>query len=266
METIILNLSAVGAMVPAALQALRRMPARDTVFWGLLCLAAAAALARAGVLLTGPWQTGFAATLWITVAATSVLFLAVARLVPQAWRLAPLVTCYMIILGILATVWQHVPGRPITADPSEGSWFVFHIITATLTYALVTLAAIAALAAFLQERALKRKRPTALTRLLPPVADCDRLVVGLLVAGEAVLAFGLATGIALNWRETGDILTFDHKTVLTIATFAVIGFLLVAHFGTGMRGRRAARVVLVAYALLTLGHPGVKFVTDVLMA
>ena len=266
MEMIILNLSAVAAMVPAALQALRRSPARDSVFWGLLCLAAVAALARASLLLTGPWQTGFAATLWITVAAASVLFLAVALVARQAWRLTPLVTGYLVILGIMATVWQHAPGQPVTTHPSEGSWFVFHIVTATLTYALVTIAAVSALAAFLQERALKRKRPTALTRMLPPVADCDRLVVGLLLAGEAVLAIGLATGIVLNLRETGDILTLDHKTVLTIATFAVIGFLLVAHFGVGVRGRRAARIVLVAYVLLTLGHPGVKFVTDVLLA
>jgi ABC-type uncharacterized transport system permease subunit len=42
--------------------------------------------------------------------------------------------------------------------------------------------------------------------------------------------------------------------------------LLVAHYRSGMRGRRAARVVLLAYLLLTLGYPGVKFVTDVLMA
>ena len=33
-----------------------------------------------------------------------------------------------------------------------------------------------------------------------------------------------------------------------------------------MGGRRAARYVLVAYLLLTLGYPGVKFVTDVLLA
>ena len=266
MDIVLLNLSAVAAMLPASLQALRKIPARDAVFWGLLLLAAGGALARVGVQLSGPWQTGFAATLWVTVAATSLLFLAVAAMTPQAWRLAPLVTGYMVVLGILATVWQHAPGQPVVTGAAEGSWFAVHIVTATLTYALVTVAAVAALAAFLQERALKRKRPTALTRMLPPVADCDRLVVGLLAAGEAVLAFGLATGIALQWRETGDLLTFDHKTVLTIAAFVVIGFLLVMHFSVGVRGRRAARIVLVAYVLLTLGYPGVKFVTDVLMA
>jgi len=33
-----------------------------------------------------------------------------------------------------------------------------------------------------------------------------------------------------------------------------------------MRGRKAARIVLLAYLLLTLGYLGVKVVTDVLLA
>ena len=43
-----------------------------------------------------------------------------------------------------------------------------------------TLAALAAFAAFLQERALKTKKPTAFTRQLPSVADAEHLVVRLL--------------------------------------------------------------------------------------
>ncbi|HEY4636208.1 MAG TPA: cytochrome c biogenesis protein CcsA, partial [Rhodospirillales bacterium] len=118
---------------------------------------------------------------------------------------------------------------------------------------------------FLQDRALKLKRPTAMTRVLPSVADCEDLLVRLLVLGEIVLAIGLMTGMAVQMRETGHLLKFDHKTVLTVAAFAVIGGLLIAHFKTGLRGRMAARIVLLGYLLLTLGYPGVKFVTDVMM-
>ena len=42
--------------------------------------------------------------------------------------------------------------------------------------------------------------------------------------------------------------------------------LLIADRRTGVRGRRAARYVLLAYLLLTLAYPGVKFVTDVVLA
>jgi ABC-type uncharacterized transport system permease subunit len=62
------------------------------------------------------------------------------------------------------------------------------------------------------------------------------------------------------------LLVFDHKTVLTITAFVVIGGLLAAHYKTGLRGRQAARIVLLAYLLLTLGYPGVKFITDVVLS
>lgn len=77
---------------------------------------------------------------------------------------------------------------------------------------------------------------------------------------------GLVTGMALQYRETGEIVVLNHKTILTIAAFVVIAGLLVCHHGSGVRGKLAARIVLLAYLLLTLGYPGVKFVTDVLMA
>ena len=68
-----------------------------------------------------------------------------------------------------------------------------------------------------------------------------------------------------QFMETGAVLVFDHKTVLSIGAFAIIGALLLAHHKTGMRGRKAARLALLAYLLLSLGYVGVKLVTDVLM-
>lgn len=266
MENLLLSLSALAALVPASLQALRPAPARDAAFWGLLAVAVTGPSTWVLVHMTGTWQTGLAPTLWVTVAATMLLYAVTAATTRQAWRLAPLLIPYMLVLGIIATIWQRAPGQPLVAGDSEGVWISVHIAIAVTTYALVTIAAIAALAAFLQERALKRKRPNDLTRLLPSIADCDRLLVGLLQVGESVLALGLVTGMALQYRETGQIMVLNHKTILTIAAFVVIGGLLVCHYGSGVRGRLAARIVLLAYLLLTLGYPGVKFVTDVLMA
>ena len=133
------------------------------------------------------------------------------------------------------------------------------------TYGLCTLAAVAAAAAFLQERALKGKRPTALSRVLPSISDASRLQVRLLAVSEAVLALGIATGMARGYLSNGRWLQFDHKTLLSGLAFLAIGALLVLHYRSGLRGQRAARLVLVAYLLLTLAYPGVKFVTDVLI-
>jgi ABC-type uncharacterized transport system permease subunit len=65
---------------------------------------------------------------------------------------------------------------------------------------------------------------------------------------------------------SGEFFTLSHKTLLAVLAFLVIGLLLLLHYRSGLRGRRAARVVLVAYLLLTLAYPGVKFVTDVLLS
>jgi ABC-type uncharacterized transport system permease subunit len=54
--------------------------------------------------------------------------------------------------------------------------------------------------------------------------------------------------------------------LLAIAAFLVLAGLLLAQRRWGLRGRRAARYVLVVYLLLTLAYPGVKFVTDVILA
>jgi ABC-type uncharacterized transport system permease subunit len=134
-----------------------------------------------------------------------------------------------------------------------------------VAYGLLTLAAVAGAAVVLQERALKTKRPTAFTRQLPAVADGEALQERLLLASAVVLGVALVTGSALSWRETGMLLRLDHKTVLSLATFLVIIVLLWLHHRQGLSERRAARYVLVAYLLLTLAYPGVKFVTDVVI-
>lgn len=256
--------AAVVALLPAGIAGLRARPKPDAIFWGLLAVAVAGPAALAFARTGGVWSADLATALWVTVAASMALFAVVSAWLGQAWRLAPLLSGYLVLVAILASLWQQVPEKGL-APGGPSSWVAIHIAAAVATYGLVTIAAVAALAAFLQERAIKIKRPTALTRLLPAVAECETLVVRLLMVGEAVLGIGLMTGMAALYLERGTLLAFDHKTVLTIAAFVVIGLLLIAHFRTGVRGRQAARIVLLAYLLLTLGYPGVKFVTDVIL-
>ena len=86
-----------------------------------------------------------------------------------------------------------------------------------------------------------------------------------MTTGAVVLGFGLLSGMAAQYYQTGQLIEFSHKTALSIVTFAIILILLAVHIRTGIRGRRAARYFLVAYLLITLAYPGVKFVTDVIL-
>jgi len=265
MENLLFSFSALVALVPASLQGLRRNPARDLAFWAVLVVAVAGPAAWVLANMAVTWNTGLGAALWVTIAATMALFAIIAAAHRHAWRLTVLLAPYMLLLGLLALIWQQVPGRTLDTGAEAGAWFAIHIAVSVVTYALVTIAAMAALAAVLQQRALKRKRPSGLSRALPSVADCEGLVRRLLIQGEVVLAAGLLTGMAIHHNETGSLIGFDHKTILVIAAFVVIGAMLAAYYISGVRGRAAAQMVLIAYLLLTLGYPGVKFVTDVLI-
>jgi ABC-type uncharacterized transport system permease subunit len=263
-QSLIFGISAVLALFPITIVGFRTNGTRDLLLWGALAFALAGPAAWIFVQMSDAWQTGLSPALWATIVASVLVFIAVVIIVNEAWRLAPLVGCYLILVGFVALVWQQAP-EATQAIESLGVWTTIHIIVSVLTYGLVTLAAISALAAFLQERALKTKHPTRLTRVLPSVLDCEKLLVILLVLGECVLALGFISGIAVNSVNTHPLISADHKTILTIGTFIVIGGLLFAHYRTGIRGKIVTRFVLLAYLMLTLGYPGVKFVTDVLL-
>ncbi len=270
MEDFLFSLSAFAALLPAAFVALcrndggRGEEGRDATFWLTLSVAVTGPLVWVFSNMSGTWQTGLSTTLWVTIAASMIIFSAITVLNDNAWRLTPLLIPYMAILAFFAIFWQHVPeAHPLMNSP--GSWIKAHILISVTTYALVTIAAVSALAAFLQERALKTKRPTTLSRMLPSVAESESLLVRLLIIGEVVLGLGLATGMATQYQKTGSFIDWDHKAILSLSAFSIIASLLAAHFNSGIRGRRVTRFVLLAYLLLTLGYPGVKFVTDVLI-
>ena len=262
--SLLLSVSAVLALLPATLLPLRKSPRRDPVFWLLLAVAVAGPLVVIYVLFAPGWRTGLSSALWLTVAVSLTIYTGLAAFTRSAWRLGPLLLPYLVLFAILATVWQNQPERALTGA-GLNAWTQLHIAFALVTYGLLTVGAVAGLAVFLHERALKLKRPTALTGMLPSVADGQTLQVRLLSAGAIVLGCGLVSGMATQYFIDGALIPLGHKTLLSILTFAVVLALLIAHYRFGVRGQRAARFLLLAYLLLTLAYPGVKFVTDVVL-
>ena len=264
-QSILLNLSALSALLPMSIVAIRRPGRRDGMFWAVLAVAIAGPAVFAVTELSAGRLTSLSTALWVTIAASILVFGALCLAVREAWRLTPLLAPYLLLLGVMGSAAEFAPGQALPPALPQG-WLDVHIVVAVATLGLLTVAAIAGVAVLLQERSLRRKRPSGLAQSLPSVADAERLQVGLLVASEIVLGFGLLTGMATAYMASGVVLPIDHKTVFALLAFATIGALLLVHHRTGLRGRRAARWVLVAYLLLTLAYFGVKFVTDVLMA
>jgi ABC-type uncharacterized transport system permease subunit len=262
--SLVLNLSALVSLLPMSALTLKRPLERGGLFWLLLAVAIAGPAVAAIDKLAQGWLSSLSAALWLIIVASLVVFVVVSAVTTHGWRLAPLLLPYLFLLGIGAAVTEFVPPAAPIAAPDR--WAEVHVLVSVATYGLLTLAAIAGFAVFLQERALKRRRPNPLTALLPSVADAELLQIRLLGASGAVLGLGLITGAATQYVETGALVEFSHKTVLAFTAFVVIILLLLVHHRTGLRGRRAARLVLLAYLLLMLASPGVKVVTDVILA
>jgi len=259
----VLPLTALIALVPAALAAYRPAPRSDLVFWATLAVAIAGPMAWVLALADHGWRTGFAFALWISIVATGAVYAALTGLDRSGARVAPLLWPYLIGLAVIAVIWGHTPERPLHGN--IGGWLWAHIAIALATYALIGLAAVASLAVVIQEAAIRGKRPNALSRRLPAVAEGERFAGRALAGAAVVLGLGLLTGMGLQIVASGEWLRLDHKTVLTVSAFLAILGLLAAHARWGMRGRRGAQIVLVIWLLVTLAYPGVKFVTDVVL-
>ena len=233
-----LNIAALIAVLPATAASLRGLTAEPgRLFWLLLAVAVAGPVVWTVAATHGSWRTDLSFALWVSVSASLTVYAVSAVFSRAVARLAPVFLTLMTLLALLAAVSEGTGGaRDAGAPMADGGWFWLHILVSVATYALLAVAAAASLAALIQERALKRKRP--LTRL-----------AGLHGHGMDELAE----------------LHLDHKTVFAIAAFMVIGALLIAHERSGARGRRVARLVLLAYLFVTLAYPGVKFVSGVLL-
>src|SRR5258708_29004592 len=194
MNSAVLNFAAFLALLPAAVVSFRRQRRPDALFYAVLTLAVVGPVAWVAAQMGGPWHTGFAMALWLTIAATMALFLVLALTTRHAWQLAPLLLPYLVVLAVAALIWQSEPERPMPGAVPAG-WLDAHIVFAVATYGLLTLGAVAGLAVFLPERALKAERPTALTRLLPAVAESETVGVRLLRLAQAVLALGVLRGM-----------------------------------------------------------------------
>ena len=153
---------------------------------------------------------------------------------------------------LLALAWAG-GGTALTESDGSGLVLAIHAGLMLAGFAGLTLAAGMAALYLWQERRLKRHERRVLRVRVPPLDALDRLAARAVLVSLVVLTLGITVGAATF--ERGD---FDAAMAVTFAILGVYATLLLLRH-EGRRGRRAALLNLVGFALVTIVLPITHF-------
>ncbi len=165
----------------------------------------------------------------------------------------------LILLAALTVVFMGPSGN--TLDVATLSWQVrAHVLIALLSYGLLTVGAIVALFALVQERRLQAARISPVSHLFAPLETTERLLFGVAGAGFAGLTLAIASGSLF----VNDLMEqhLAHKFGLSLLAWLVFSILLAGRFFRGWRGKRAIKLYLGGFALLCLAYFGSRFILE----
>lgn len=138
-------------------------------------------------------------------------------------------------------------------------FLVLHVGLVLAAFAGFTLAAALAGLYLWQERRLKSRSASVLRVPAPSLATLDDLEGKTIAFALPALTLGIAVGLLRLRSEGGGL---DALMAVTVVTWLVYGAFLVLRYGVGWRGRRAAYLSLVGFALVLavrLGLPVTHF-------
>lgn len=165
----------------------------------------------------------------------------------------------LLLLGAIAagmTVHEEVP-----LTMAVLAWQVrAHILVSLMSYGLLTVGAIVAVSAMIQERRLQAGRLTTVSSLFAPLETTERLLFGITAAGFAGLALAISSG--LTFVDDFFAQHLAHKTAFSLLAFFVFGALLAGRFFAGWRGKRAVKLYLGGFGLLCVAYFGVRLILE----
>lgn len=161
------------------------------------------------------------------------------------------------------------PGSDFAASRDK-PLFMPHLLCGTLAYGVLLLAAFHAGLMRFAERSLHAggANATPFSRWierLPPLLVLERILFRLIGFGFLLLTLTAISGVLFSEQVFGRALTFDHKTVFSLVSWALFGALLLGRRLRGWRGRIALRFTLTGFGLLVLAYVGSRFVLEVVL-
>jgi len=141
------------------------------------------------------------------------------------------------------------------------SWQIqAHVLISLFAYGLLTVGAIVALFALMQEKRLQAGQLSSINQLFSPLETTEQMLFGITAAGFLLLLLAVTSGFALFDNLFSQHLV--HKTTLSLLALALFGVLLAGRQFAGWRGKRAVYLYLWGFTILCLAYFGSRYVLE----
>ena len=196
---------------------------------------------------------GFAPVLSLTAWLVLTVHFTESRLVPISGlrRIFALIGAASVLLALA------FPGDVVVV--SHSVYAPLHWTLGIAAYALFGVAVVHAAMLDAAERQMRQKAGAGLLGM--PLLSLERLTFLFVEAGFVVLTLAIVIGLLTmgHWRWG------DHKSVLSLASWATFAALIVGRRTRGWRGRQATRWVYAGAVLMLLAYVGSRFVFEVVL-
>ena len=162
-------------------------------------------------------------------------------------------------LGALLTGSQ----LPVEAPISMSLQVQTHVLISLFAYGLLTVGAIVAIYALIQDRRLRRRVFSSANQLFAPMETTEQLLFGINTAGFLLLLLAVSSGFAFVENLFAQHLV--HKTTLSLLALTMFGLLLAGRHFAGWRGRRAIYLYLGGFVILCLAYFGSRYILEELL-
>ncbi len=164
------------------------------------------------------------------------------------------------LIVLIMMVASHVPqAAPLENELFNSFWLNFHILSSFMANASFSLACGVGILYLLQERTIKNKSRGFFFKRLPSLQLLDSTGFGCIIAGFILLTLGLLAGLIYAHSVWGKFWSWDPKEVWAAVSWLVYAALLHKRLTVGWRGRKAAIMAIIGFALLLFTFFGVNF-------
>ena len=165
---------------------------------------------------------------------------------------APLIALTMVAVSQV----PNVPSQDQTIF--KNFWLISHVIAVFIGNAAFALACGIGALYLVQENSIKSKNPGFFFKRLPSLDMLDAAGYTCIIIGFTLLTFGLITGFVYAKTIWGRFWSWDPKEVWSGITWLFYAALLHERLTVGWRGRKAAIMAIIGFAILLFTSLGVN--------